>query len=81
MLHRSMNELRIEIQGSDKGVEDMARLTEREVDLIRQARANSPLGEWVNAQKLIEEAHRLRAAYMADKTRKGLEIITRTTGP
>ena len=58
----------------------MARLTEREVDLIQRARRENPKVKPASAQQLIEEAQRPRAEYMAAKIRHGLQIVARTTG-
>ncbi len=58
----------------------MARLTDRELDLIQQARRSPSWRTWDEMDVILLEARRERARVMARLTRRGLAFLARITG-
>ena len=58
----------------------MARLTDRELDLIQQARRSTTWREWNEIDAMLLEAQRERSRVMAQMLRAGLAGLARITG-
>ncbi|MDH3596660.1 MAG: DUF1127 domain-containing protein [Rhodospirillales bacterium] len=58
----------------------MARLTDRELDLIQQARRSTTWREWSDIETILIEARRERSRVVAQMLRAGLAGLARVTG-